>query len=80
MDYTKNFFKICAGISMVICSISLLIFSIEKATAKPAPIPERVGAVTVGDKIIVVGYDPVGPHVGAIGTMDVKDALNPSDK
>jgi len=85
MDYTKNFFKICAGISMVICSISLLIFSIEKATAKSAPIPERVhlvsvGAVTVGDKIIVVGYDPVGPHVGAIGTMDVKEALNPSGK
>ena len=56
---------------MVIYSISLLIFSIGKATTKPAPVPERVhlvsvGAVTVGDKIIVVGYDPAAPMLALL--------------
>ncbi len=83
MDTSKKFFNIALGISLIICSVSLLIASAKqnKATAQtPATTPSGIlvaGSVFVASGMsgtcYVMGYNPKDGQVSVLGKIGYKD-------
>jgi len=83
MENSKKFFNIALGISLLICSISLLIASTKqnKAVAQtPATTPS--GVIVAGSIFIasgmsgncyVLGYNPKDGQVSVLGKISYKD-------
>lgn len=58
------FLKVCLGITLVICSVSFLFFSVSFSTA-------RAGEPGVKNVPGMRGYEPVGIHVDGRGYVTV---------
>lgn len=83
METSKKFFNIALGISLIVCSFSLLIYSTKsnKATAQtPATLPN--GMIVAGPVFVVsgmsgncfiMGYNPKDGQVSVLGKIAYKD-------
>jgi len=63
MNQAKNILRVSAAISILLCSVSLFIFSIKGNTAtaqiRPANDFQAIGVLGAGiGKYVVVGYNP----------------------
>ena len=58
------FFKICVGVTLVICSVSLLFFSVSFSVA-------RAGEPGVSKPSGIKGYEPIGIQVDGRGYVTV---------
>jgi hypothetical protein len=85
MEKTKTILNICIGISLVLCSVSLLIFSTRenKAIAQTGgTLPSGImlaGPVLVGSgftaNYYLLGYDPKDGQVSVLGKIGPKEIL-----
>ena len=83
MEKTKKFLNVCIGLAVVLCSISLLIFSARQNTAKAqvgATLPNGVIVAGVvmkgagfGAYYYVIGYNPKDAQVSVLGKINAKD-------
>ena len=73
MEKTKKFLNISIGISIILCSLSLLVFSVKQntATAKPQPIPsfQPVGVAMYDKQYLVFGYNTSTLDVVVLGRI-----------
>jgi len=86
MDKSKKFLNISIGISIICCSLSLLIFSARQnkavaQTAATAPSTAIVaGTVMMGSGFsadyYVIGYDPKDGKVSVLGKISPKEMRN----
>ena len=86
MDKTKKFLNIAIGFGIIVCSLSLLIFSARqnKVLAQaPATLPNGVivaGTVMMGSGFnvdyYVMGYDPKDGKVSVLGKISPKEMRN----
>jgi hypothetical protein len=62
-DRSRKFLNFSAAISMILCSLSLLVYSLKSNSAKAAPshsVSKVAGVATVNNHCYVIGYSDDG--------------------